>query len=97
MEALINLGYMVAVILLTTFVLTYIVKNTKLKKTNDKRRMVTTLICGLVLAPVWYLFLEANLGQLIISLLAAMQGYRMVKLFTGIDLSRLYDNGKGVV
>ena len=97
MEALINLGYMVAVILLTTIALTYIVRASNLKKTNDRRRVITTFVCGLILAPVWYFLLKADIGQLIISLLAAMTFYSLIKRFIWNGFDKLYNNGKGVV
>ena len=95
METLLNLGYIVAVIFLTTIVLTNFVQAKKDKKKHDKQRLLWTAICGLLLGALWFFWFKADPQILFISWLASMALYRLFKKYVYGGFEQLYDNGRG--
>lgn len=84
--------YIAAVCLLTFILLKYVFKNT-----GETERFLVSVISGLILGFVWYVWISAPLAELIVSYLAAVGLYHtLVKRFMAW-IGHEYNDGKGVI
>jgi hypothetical protein len=85
--------YIFAVVLATWIVLTYLIA-----KTSEKQRILITLLIGLALGLVWYLFVKPTptIDRLVLSLFAAMGFYKAIlgQILSMVNFN--YNNGKGI-
>lgn len=84
--------YMASVVLITYILLKYV-----FKATGETERFLISVISGILLGAVWYIFINAPLDQLIFSYLGAVGFYHIIIKRVMAYFEDKYNNGKGVI